>query len=215
MKDIIERFIDQYNDAKVYLSYCGFGDLDAYAETNYKHRHLFICNNRDDLTIVESDHPYISIFDECTDKLEFDGVTYCHKPIENETQFVVMINVETGEFLTKGNVRRSIVAEAFDRMSETIDALMFYRSQKDKGVDYLNATYHWLSFSWQGPKDTEFHIGGRYSNFGGFFILYENGLWEVDCSLDKHTIRDLRRRIPKKISHDRKRAIRQSEKNLT
>lgn len=105
------------------------------------------------------------------------------------------------------------MSEALNRISITVDTLMFYGSQKDKGVDYLNATYPWLGFSWY--RQDEFHIGGRYSNVGGFFIQYSDGMWEIDCSLDKKTIRSMKRRIPKKVSHRRNRQILKSKYRLT
>ena len=205
MKEIIKQFCNKHKNSKFYISYCDFKDFDAYAETNFKHRHLFICNKRDELTIVESDYALISLFPECTDKIEFEGVTYRHIPIEREDQFILIMNVETGAFVTKGHVPRSIVSEALNRISITVDTLMFYDSQKDKGVDYLNATYTWLGFGWYCQD--EFHIGGRYSNVGGFFIQYSDGMWEIDCSLDKETIRSMKRHIPKKVSHRRNRLI--------
>lgn len=201
MKEIISNFSNKHKNSKFYISYCDFKDFDAYAETNFKHRHLFICNKRDELTIVESDHALISIFPECTDSIEFEGVTYRHITIEREDQFILIMNVETGAFVTKGHVPRSIVSEALNRISIAVDALMFYDSQKYKGVDYLNATYTWLGFSWH--RQDEFHIGGSYSNVGGFFIQYSDGMWEIDCSLDKETIRSMKRHIPKKVSHRR------------
>lgn len=205
MKEIIKRFADKHKNSKFYISYCDFEDFDAYAETNYRHRHLIFCNKRDDLSIIESDHALINIFRECTDQIEFDGVTYRHKLIERDDQFILMMNVETGEFVTKGHVSHTSISAALDRISITVDALMFYESQKDKGTNYLNSTYPWLGFSWH--REDEFHIGGRYSNVSGFFILYENGLWEIDCSLDKQTIRSMKRHLPKKIRHRRNRQI--------
>ena len=201
MKEIIQQFTNKHKNSKFYISYCDFKDFDAYAETNFKHRHLFICSKRDELKIVESDHALISIFPERTDSIELEGVTYRHAPIEREDQFILMMNVETGAFVTKGHVPRSIVSEALNRISIAVDTLMFYDSQKAKGVDYLNATYTWLGFGWY--RQDEFHIGGRYSNVGGFFIQYSDGMWEIDCSLDKQTIRSMKRHIPKKVSHRR------------
>lgn len=205
MEEIIKQFCNKHKNSKFYISYCDFKDFDTYAETNFKHRHLFICNKRDELTIVESDHALISIFPECTDSIEFEGVTYRHMPIEREDQFILMMNVETGAFVTKGHVPQSIVSEALNRISITVDALIFYDSHKDKDIDYLNATYPWLDFGWY--RQDEFHIGGRYSNVGGFFIQYSDGMWEIDCSLDKKTIRSMKRHIPKKVSHRRNHLI--------
>ena len=213
MKEIIRQFANKHKNSKFYISYCDFEDFDAYAETNFKHRHLFICNKRDELKIVESDHALISIFTECTDSIEFEDVTYRHMPIEREDQFILMMNVKTGVFVTKGHVPRSIVSEALNRISITVDALMFYDSQKDKDVDYLNAAYTWLDFSWQ--HQDEFHIGGRYSNVGGFFIQYSDGMWEIDCSLDKETIRSMKRHIPKKASHRRNRLIERTKSKMS
>lgn len=213
MEEIIKQFCNKHKNSKFYISYCDFKDVDTYAETNFKHRHLFICNKRDKLTIVESDHALISIFPECTDSIEFEGVTYRHMPIEREDQFILMMNVETGAFVTKGHVPQSIVSEALNRISITVDALIFYDSHKDKGVDYLNATYPWLDFGWY--RQDEFHIGGRYSNVGGFFIQYSDGMWEIDCSLDKETIRSMKRRMPKKVSHRRNRLIERAKSKMS
>ena len=211
MKEIIEDFIDRYKDVNFTASYCDVADLNAVVETNLERRHLIVSNFRKDLNIIRSDHALAELFEECTERLEFDGAVYLHEPIFDESQFIVIIDLKTGEFKTVGHTRRSQLLAVLNRLSVILDALKFYDSQKSIDTDVLTATYPWLDFSWSGINHDKFNIEGRSSEVSGWFIIDKHGLFDINCSLDKKTIRSMKRHLPKKVRHRRNLQIAKTE----
>lgn len=211
MKEIIARFVENYKDVKFTLSYCDVEDLDAVVETNLERRHLIVSNFRQDLNIIRSDHNFAVLFEECTERLEFDGAVYLYEPIVDKSQFIIAIDLKTGEFKTVGHTRRSQILEVLDRLSVVLDALKFYESQKSIDAKVLTSTYPWLDFSWRGMNNDEFNIEVRSDEVGGWFIIDKNSLFDINCSLDKKTIRAMKRHLPKKVRHRRNRQIAKTE----
>lgn len=211
MKEIIARFVEKYKDINFSASYCDVADLNAVVETNLERRHLIISNFRQDLNIIRSDHALAELFEECTERLEFDGAVYLHEPIVDESQFIVAINFKTGEFKTVGHTRRSQILEVLNRLSIILDALKFYDSQKSIDAKVLTATYPWLDFSWRVINSNEFDIEGRSSEVSGWFIIDKHGSFDINCSLDKKTIRSMKRHLPKKVRHRRNLQIAKTE----
>ena len=211
MKEIIQSFTDRYKDINFAASYCDVADLNSVVETNLERRHLIISNFRQDLNIIRSDHALAELFEECTERLEFDGAVYLHEQIVDESQFIVVINLKTGEFKTVGHTRRSQLLAVLDRLSVILDALKFYNSQNSIDAKVLNATYPWLDFSWRGVNNDKFDIEGRSSEVSGWFIIDKNGLFDINCSLDKKTIRSMKRHLLKKVQHRRNRQIAETE----
>lgn len=214
MKEIIQHFIDQYKDVIFTASYCDVADLNAVVETNLERRHLIVSNFRQDLNIIRSDHALAELFEECTERLEFDGAVYLHEPIVDESQFIVAINLKTGEFKTVGHTSRSQLLAVLDRLSIILDALKFYDSQKSIDAKVLTATYPWLDFSWRGINSNEFDIEGRSSEVSGWFIIDKNDSFDINCSLDKKTIRSMKRHLLKEVKHRRTRQILKSKYRL-
>ena len=211
MKEIIQSFTDRYKDINFAASYCDVADLNSVVETNLERRHLIISNFRQDLNIIRSDRALAELFEECTERLEFDGAVYLHEQIVDESQFIVVINLKTGEFKTVGHTRRSQLLAVLDRLSVILDALKFYNSQNSIDAKVLNATYPWLDFSWRGVNNDKFDIEGRSSEVSGWFIIDKNGLFDINCSLDKKTIRSMKRHLLKKVQHRRNRQIAETE----
>lgn len=207
MKEIIQHFTDQYKDVNFTASYCDVADLNAVVETNLERSHLIVSNFRQDLNIIRSDHALASLFEECTERFEFDGAIYLHEPIVDESQFIVAIDLKTGDFKTVGHVRRSQILEVLNRLSVVLDALKFYESQKSIDTKVLTATYPCLDFSWRGVNNDEFTIDPKYSEVSGWFVLDRNGIWDITVELDKPTIRLMKRHLPKKVRHRRNRQI--------
>lgn len=214
MKEIIQRFTDRYKDINFAASYCDVADLNSVVETNLERRHLIISNFRQDLNIIRSDHALAELFEECTERLEFDGAVYLHEQIVDESQFIVVINLKTGEFKTVGHTRRSQLLAVLDRLSVILDALKFYNSQNSIDAKVLNATYPWLDFSWRGINHDKFDIEGRSSEVSGWFIIDKNDSFDINCSLDKKTIRSMKRHLPKEVKHRRTRQILKSKYRL-
>lgn len=214
MKEIIIQFVEKYKDVNFSASYCDVADLNAVVETNLERRHLVISNFRQDLNIIRSDHALAELFEECTERLEFDGAVYLHEPIVDESQFIVVIDLKTGEFKTVGHTSRSQLLAVLNRLSVILDALKFYDSQKSIDTKVLTATYPWLDFSWRGVNNDKFDIEGRSSEVSSWFIIDENDSFDINCSLDKKTIRSMKRHLPKEVKHRRTRQILKSKYRL-
>ena len=215
MKEIIQHFTDQYKDIIFTASYCDVADLNAVVETILERRHLIVSNFKQDLNIIRSDHALAELFEECTERLEFDGAVYLHEPIVDESQFIVAIDLKTGEFKTVGRTRRSQILAVLNRLSVILDALKFYDSQKSIDAKVLTATYPWLDFSWRGINDDKFDIEGRSSEVSGWFIIDKNDSFNINCSLDKKTIRSMKRHLTKEVKRRRTRQILKSKYRLT
>ena len=206
MKEIISRFVDKYKDIRFAASYCDIEDLDTYTESNLERNHLILCNRRNDLNLIRSTHAFARLFTECTERLEFDGAIYFHEPITRNDQFIVVIDLKTGDFTVKGRVRRSIVLEALDRLSIVLDALKFYESQISIDTETLNKLYPWLDFSRRGMNRDRFNVEPRSSDVNSWFIFHCN-VWDLAVELDKPTIRLMKRHLPKKVRNRRNRQI--------
>lgn len=206
MKEIISRFVDKYKDIRFDASYCEIEDLDMYIQTNLARRHLILCNSRNDLNIIDHTHALANLFTECNQTLEFDGAIYFQEPITQDDQFIVVIDLKTGDFTVKGHVRRSIVLEALDRLSTVLDALKFYESQISVDTETLNKLYPCLDFSWRGMNRDRFNVEPRFSDVNGWFVFHRN-VWDLAVELDKPTIRLMKRHLPKKVRHRRNRQI--------
>lgn len=205
MKEIIQHFADQYKDVNFTASYCDVADLNAVVETNLERRHLIVSNFRQDLNIIRSNHALASLFKECTERFDFDRAVYLHEPIVDESQFIVAIDLKTGDFKTVGHIRRSQILEVLNRLSVILDALKFYESQKSIDAKVLTSTYPWLDFSWRGMNKDEFNLDPRSSKVSGWFVLDRNGICDLTVELDKPTIRLMKRHLPKKVRHRRNR----------
>lgn len=114
MKDIITQFVEKHKDINFAASYLEIVDLNAIIETNLERHHLIVSNLRQDLNIIRSNHALASLFEECTERLEFDGAVYLHEPIVDESQFIVAIDLKTGDFKTVGHIRRSQILEVLN-----------------------------------------------------------------------------------------------------
>lgn len=214
MKDIIKQFTNKHHDIGIYIDYGAFDNLDVYVDSHTPYDHLILFRKSNpsyigDVT-YQSDTPYpnkgtVTPYPNNTVDVEFQGVTYRYFEFTNENQFIIFIDMKTGEFLSLGNPKRSEILEALNRHSIIYEALKFITSEKEKGLDYLNATYPWLGFSTQGTQDQYFYIwskGPQYGTIhGGYFMQYPtSGIWEIDCDLDKSTINALKRCLKHKGS---------------
>lgn len=203
MKDIIKQFTSKHPDIEIYIDYGAFDNLDVYVDSHTPYDHLILFRKSDPAYIGDVNYLSVTPYPNNTVDVEFQGVTYRYFEFTNENQFIIFIDMKTGEFLSLGNPKRSEILEALNRHSIIYDALKFITSQKEKGLDYLNATYPWLGFSTQGTQDQYFYIwskGPQYGTIhGGYFMQYPtSGTWEIDCDLDKSTINALKRCLKQK-----------------
>ena len=202
MKDIIKQFTNKHHDIKIYIDYGAFDNLDVYVDSHTPYDHLILFRKSDPAYIGDVNYLSVTPYPNNTVDVEFQGVTYRYFEFTNENQFIIFIAMKTGEFLSLGNPKRSEILEALNRHSIIYDALKFITSQKEKGLDYLNATYPWLGFYTQGTQDQYFYIwskGPQYGTIhGGYFMQYPNGTWEIDCDLDKSTINAMKRCLKQK-----------------
>lgn len=205
MKDIIKQFTSKHPDIEIYIDYGAFDNLDVYVDSHTPYDHLILFRKSDPAYIGDVNYLSVTPYPNNTVDVEFQGVTYRYFEFTNENQFIIFIDMKTGEFLSLGNPKRSEILEALNRHSIIYEALKFITSEKEKGLDYLNATYPWLGFSTQGTQDQYFYIwskGPQYGTIhGGYFMQYPiSGIWEIDCDLDKSTINALKRCLKHKGS---------------
>lgn len=205
MKDIIKQFTNKHHDIKIYIDYGAFDNLDVYIDSHTPYDHLILFRKSDPAYIGDVNYLSVTPYPNNTVNVEFQGVTYRYFEFTNENQFIIFIDMKTGEFLSLGNPKRSEILEALNRHSIIYDALKFLTSEKEKGLDYLNATYPWLGFFTDGTQNQYFNIwskGDRYGTIhGGYFMQYPtSGTWEIDCDLDKSTINALKRCLKHKGS---------------
>lgn len=205
MKDIIKQFTNKHHDIKIYIDYGAFDNLDVYIDSHTPYDHLILFRKSDPAYIGDVNYLSVTPYPNNTVDVEFQGVIYRYFEFTNENQFIIFIDMKTGEFLSLGNPKRSEILEALNRHSIIYDALKFLTSEKEKGLDYLNATYPWLGFFTDGTQNQYFNIwskGDRYGTIhGGYFMQYPtSGTWEIDCDLDKSTINALKRCLKHKGS---------------
>jgi hypothetical protein len=205
MQDIIKQFTNKHHDIKIYIDYGAFDNLDVYIDSHTPYDHLILFRKSDPAYIGDVNYLSVTPYPNNTVDVEFQGVTYRYFEFTNENQFIIFIDMKTGEFLSLGNPKRSEILEALNRHSIIYDALKFLTSEKEKGLDYLNATYPWLGFFTDGTQNQYFNIwskGDRYGTIhGGYFMQYPtSGTWEIDCDLDKSTINALKRCLKHKGS---------------
>lgn len=205
MKDIIKQFTNKHHDIKIYIDYGAFDNLDVYVDSHTPYDHLILFRKSDPAYIGDVNYLSVTPYPNNTVDVEFQGVTYRYFEFTNENQFIIFIDMKTGEFLSLGNPKRSEILEALNRHSIIYDVLKFLTSEKEKGLDYLNATYPWLGFFTDGTQNQYFNIwskGDRYGTIhGGYFMQYPtSGTWEIDCDLDKSTINALKRCLKHKGS---------------
>lgn len=205
MQDIIKQFTNKHNDIRIYIDYGAFDNLDVYVDSHTPYDHLILFRKSDPAYIGDVNYLSVTPYPNNTVDVDFQGVTYRYFEFTNENQFIIFIDMKTGEFLSLGNPKRSEILEALNRHSIIYDALKFITSEKEKGLDYLNATYPWLGFFTDGTQNQYFNIwskGDRYGTIhGGYFMQYPtSGTWEIDCDLDKSTINALKRCLKHKGS---------------
>ena len=205
MQDIIKQFTNKHHDIKIYIDYGAFDNLDVYIDSHTPYDHLILFRKSDPAYIGDVNYLSVTPYPNNTVDVEFQGVTYRYFEFTNENQFIIFIDMKTGECLSLGNPKRSEILEALNRHSIIYDALKFLTSEKEKGLDYLNATYPWLGFFTDGTQNQYFNIwskGDRYGTIhGGYFMQYPtSGTWEIDCDLDKSTINALKRCLKHKGS---------------
>ena len=202
MQDIIKQFTNKHHDIEINIDYDAFDNLDVYIDSHTPYNHLILFRKSNPAYIGDVNYLSDKLFPNNTVDVEFQGVTYRYFEFTKENQFIIFIDMKTGEFLSLGNPKRSEILEALNRHSIIYDALKFFTTQKEKGMDYLNATYPWLSFCMDGSYGQYFNIwskGDQYGTIhGGFFMQYPDGTWEIDCDLDKSTINAMKRCLKRK-----------------
>ena len=90
-----------------------------------------------------------------------------------------------GEF---NNQNRAKILKVLNRITNINKGIKKIEQEyKEKGLNFLEANYPWLSFSIQ--RQDELHFDG----IGGFVILYPNGIWEIDSNIEKSFERAMKR----------------------
>ena len=181
MQDIIKQFTNKHPDIEINIDYDAFDNLDVYVDSHTPYNHLILFRKSNPAYIGDVNYLSVKPVPNNTVDVEFQGVTYRYFEFTKENQFIIFIDMKTGEFLSIGNPKRSEILEALNRHSIIYDALKFFTTQKEKGIDYLKATYPWLGFSTNGLQRQYFHIWGKGPQYGTIHGGF-SGLTDLSCS---------------------------------
>jgi hypothetical protein len=198
LKDIVDNFVEKNKGFKLYISYGLMRDLDLYS-TTLAHGVYSISSRNLPFEVFDNNEFYSSFYPECTEKFNLGKNEYIFNPDEakfERNQFLLILDTESGDFKVFGNPNRAKILSALNRLTNIIKGLKYIKENQDKGCNYLDKTFHWLNFSIQGPNKNELHFDSNY--IGGFCILYQNGVWEIDSSIEKSFERGMNRLFPKK-----------------
>ena len=191
MKQLIEKFKKENPIHNIYISYGKMWDLDVDVETLGNNVFL-ISSTKKMFRLERKTDFYTSIFDTYIDGVVINGQEYIYKPYSfDNDEFVVLLDLESEEFKVLGSFNRVKTLAALNRISTINQGIKKIENEYSKGIGFLNANYPWLHFSMQGPNDNELHFDGDL--IGGFVILYPNGIWEIDSSIEKSFKRTMKR----------------------
>ena len=191
MKQLIEKFKKENPIHNIYISYGKMWDLDVDVETLGNNVFL-ISSTKEMFRLERKTDFYTSIFDTYIDGVVINGQEYIYKPYSfDNDEFVVLLDLESEEFKVLGSFNRAKTLTALNRIATINQGIKKIENEYSKGIGFLNANYPWLHFSMQGPNDNELHFDGDL--IGGFVILYPNGIWEIDSSIEKSFERTMKR----------------------
>lgn len=191
MKQLIEKFKKENPIPNIYISYGKMWDLDVDVETLGNNVFL-ISSTKKMFRLERKTEFYTSIFDTYIDGVVINGQEYIYKPYSFDSdEFVVLLDLESEEFEVFGDFNRAKTLAALNRIATINQGIKKIESESGKGIEFLNANYHWLHFSMQGPNDNELHFDSDL--IGGFVILYPSGVWEIDSSIEKSFERAMKR----------------------
>lgn len=194
MKDIIDKFAKAHKDFKLYISYGLMPDIGLDCKTINTETYMISTIDRD-FEFRANNEFNRTFFPECEHIILLGDNEYIST--HNETDFkndnfLFLFNVQTGEFKTFGNPNRAKILKAVTRLDNIIKGFKYINQYKDKGADYLDKTFNWLSFSMQGPNKSELHFDSNYIS-GGFCICYPDEVWEIDAEIDRDFERAMKR----------------------
>jgi hypothetical protein len=191
MKQLIEKFKKDNPIPNIYISYGKMWDLDVDVETLGNNVFL-ISSTKKMFRLERKTDFYTSIFDTYIDGVVINGQEYIYKPYSfDDSEFVVLLDLESEEFKVFGSFNRAKTLAALNRIATINQGIKKIENESSKGIEFLNANYPWLHFSMQGPNDNELHFDSNL--IGGFVILYPNGVWEIDSSIEKSFERAMKR----------------------
>ena len=194
MKDIIDKFVEAHKDFKLYISYGSMRDIGLWSETLKYYEDYMICSLNSDFVIEENTEFYRDIYKECTESFALGKNEYIYNPNKTfkDDEFVLLFNMESGDFKIFGNPNRAKIIKALTRLDNIIKGLKHIDKYKSKGAEYLDNTFSWLDFSVQGQNQDELHFDSISYDFG-FCIFHPNTVWEIDSLIDRNFERAMKR----------------------
>lgn len=191
MKQLIEKFKKDNSIPNIYISYGKMWDLDVDVETLGNNVFL-ISSTKKMFRLERKTEFYVCIFGTNIEEFVVNSQEYIYKPYSfDDSEFVVLLDLESEEFKVFGSFNRAKTLAALNRIATINQGIKKIENESSKGIEFLNANYPWLHFSMQGPNDNELHFDS--SLIGGFVILYPNGVWEIDSSIEKSFERAMKR----------------------
>lgn len=191
MKQLIEKFKKDNPIPNIYISYGKMWDLDVDVETLGNNVFL-ISSTKKMFRLERKTEFYVCIFGTNIEEFFVNSQEYIYKPYSfDDSEFVVLLDLESEEFKVFGSFNRAKTLAALNRIATINQGIKKIENESSKGIEFLNANYPWLHFSMQGPNDNELHFDSNL--IGGFVILYPNGVWEIDSSIEKSFERAMKR----------------------
>lgn len=191
MKQLIEKFKKDNQIPNIYISYGKMWDLDLYVET-LENNVFLISSTKKSFGLVRKTEFNVAWFDSYREGFTINDQEYIYEPYSfDDSEFVVLFDLESEEFKVLGSFNRAKTLAALNQIATINQGIKKIENESSKGIEFLNENYPWLHFSMQGPNDNELHFDSNL--IGGFVILYPNGVWEIDSSIEKSFERAMKR----------------------
>ena len=192
MKEILEQFKKENPIPNIYISYGKMKDLNADITT--LNNGIYVIYSTDEyIHFKNKTSNSVLWFEECTEEIEANNKKYIYEPFKlKENDFVLLFDLENLDFKLFGefNQNRAKILKILNRITNINKGIKkIEKEYEEKGINFLRANYPWLSFSIH--REDELHFAGKM--IGDFVILYPNGIWEIDSTIEKSFERAMKR----------------------
>lgn len=192
MKELLENFKKENPIPNIYISYGKMRDLNADVTT--LNNGIYVIYSTDEYIHFKNKNSNSMLwFKECTEEIELNNKKYIYEPFNlKENDFVLLFDLDNLDFKLFGdfNQNKAKILKILNRITNINKGIKkIEKEYNEKGIDFLRANYSWLSFSMH--REDELHFAGKL--IGDFVILYPNGIWEIDSTIEKSFERAMKR----------------------
>lgn len=193
MKELLENFKKENPIPNIYISYGKMRDLNADVTTLNDGIYL-IYSTSERIHFRNKTSTDMLWFKECSEEIELNNKKYIYEPLNLKgNDFILLFDLENLDFKLIGefnNQNRAKILKVLNRITNINKGIKkIEKEYKEKGINFLKANYPWLHFSIH--REDELHFAGKL--IGDFVILYPNGVWEIDSTIEKSFERAMKR----------------------